>query len=74
MAYLPDKKGDYNIDNIDAMLASQYVGLKVVNGYTGNCPDYYYDFLVNNNLPALKGWFEYKKIPLDTTKRVLIIR
>jgi hypothetical protein len=73
MIYMPNDQGDHNICQLDAMLASQALGIKTVNSYTGNTPSFFVNFWINHNMKGLQEWFGHEKLPIDST-RFLIIR
>jgi hypothetical protein len=68
MVYMPEQAKDYaGPVQLDAMLASQYLNIKTVNGYTGNCPEGFCEFAVKSNLENLKTWLDHKGLPTDST-------
>jgi hypothetical protein len=71
--YMPDENGDHNICHLDAMLACQALGIPTVNAYTGNSPAAYIVFRINHNMAGLREWFNQVKLPIDST-RFLIVR
>jgi hypothetical protein len=68
VVYMPDTlKGSYSPIQLDAMLASQYLGIKTVNGYTGTCPVDYCNFGVKPDTTGLKIWLTHNGLPADST-------
>ncbi|MFT5778680.1 MAG: hypothetical protein ACI837_001636, partial [Crocinitomicaceae bacterium] len=66
-----DSEHEFFISQLDAMLASPYVKLPTVNGYSSGCPKGYIPFFHNLDDDALKSW--YSASGADSS-RILIIR
>lgn len=66
-----DGKEEFYLTQLDAMVASNYVHLPTVNGYSSGCPGEFGEFFSNVNEQGLMKWLDFKNI--DSTK-VLIIR
>jgi hypothetical protein len=52
--------------HIDAMLASQKLGLKCINGYSSTSPRGYSGYWILANKPGRMAWLEVKKFPPDS--------
>lgn len=67
VVYEPEKKESNSFEyQIDAMLASQTLNLKTVNGYSGTSPVGYSDFWEKMNNNSLENWFKTKNYSSDT--------
>jgi hypothetical protein len=67
VSYEPVKREDaVYCYQIDAMLAAQSLGLKTVNGYSGNSPVAYQSFWYEMNEDARITWFESLNFKPDT--------
>ena len=66
-----DGKEQFFLTQLDAMVASNYVHLPTVNGYSSGCPGEFGEFFSNVNEEGLMKWLNFKEI--DSSK-VLILR
>jgi hypothetical protein len=66
VSYEPDQYDDAGKCQIDAMLASQTLNLKTVNGYSGNSPAAYSPFWFQLNRKAREDWFKSIEFKPDT--------
>jgi hypothetical protein len=74
MVYMPENDKRFTaIIQLDAMFASQELGMKTVNSYTGTCPGPYCNFASKHSMEGLTEWFGSFGQRVDST-RYLIIR
>lgn len=66
LSYEPDTMTSMPMDyQLDAMLASQLLDLKTVNGYSGTSPGGYGDFWIKLNATSRLGWLQAKQVRTD---------
>lgn len=73
-AYTPyNETGESANDiQIDAMLASQSMGIPTVNGYTATCPVEFGDFWRDYNLKALERWLSFNRLEIKRDSILMI--
>lgn len=69
-----DPNNAFFINQIDGMIATNYVGLPTINGYSSSCPGEFGEFFGNNNRAGLDRWLNFNKMKLDSTKVLIIER
>lgn len=67
-----DPNNAFFINQIDGMIATNYVGLPTINGYSSSCPGEFGEFFGNNNREGLMRWLNYNQI--DSSSVLIIER
>jgi len=71
IAYIADNDNPFFVKNIDAMVASQSLNIKCVNGYSSACPGEFGEMFSKCNQEGLDSWLKASNIP---EKDILIIK